>query len=346
MNQPTKAAADHLGPASVAAYAKPDAASSLLNVATSVVPYLALVALMYVSLGISYFLTFALAVPAAGFLVRVFIVFHDCAHGSFFRSPQANAWLGRFCGLFVLAPYGAWRHDHAVHHATAGDLERRGTGDVPTYTVAEYRAMPFRKRLAYRLFRNPLVMFGLGPIWAMIISPRVPARSMRKRMARSILLTDVTLVGVIGSLSLLLGWRDLLLIQLPPMLLAGSLGVWLFYVQHQFEDTYWKSSAEWSYADAALQGSSYLRLHQPLQFFSGNIGLHHVHHLSAKVPNYKLQRAHDATPALQAVPTLSLADGLRATRLKLWDEESSRLVSFAEAAKARPDAAGSRAATL
>jgi len=326
-----------VGPTSVAAFARPRLSRSLLDLATSVVPFLLLSALMFWSANVSYPLALVIAVPAGGFLVRTFIVFHDCAHGSFFRSARANTWVGRFCGILVFAPFAAWRHDHAVHHATSGDLDRRGIGDVPTLTVAEYEAMALPKRIGYRVFRNPLVMFGLGPILAMILAPRWISFSARPRLVRSVWLTNFALVAVVGCLCLLAGWRDFLLVWGPPALIAGSVGVWLFYVQHQFEDTYWESSGDWSYADAALRGSSYLHLPQPLQFFTGNIGLHHVHHLSTRVPNYNLQRAHDETPILQSVPTLTLRDGLRTARLKLWDEECRKLVRFS-ALRRQPDA--------
>jgi len=315
----------------LAPYAEPHLGRSLLGVATSLVPYLLLLVLMYLALDVSYLLVLALAVPAAGFQVRTFIAFHDCAHGSFLPSKRANAWLGAVLGVVLYTPFQSWRHAHAVHHATAGDLDRRGTGDVHTLTVAEYRAASRRARLAYRLFRNPLVMFGLGPTYAMVLQPRLVPRSARPRSRRSVIATDVALAVVVGGICWLIGWREFLLVQAPPLLLAGAAGVWLFYVQHQFEDTYWQSGGEWSYADAALRGSSYLRLPRVLQFFSGNIGLHHVHHLSAKVPNYNLQRAHDRNPIFHEVPTLSLWDGLRAVRLKLWDERRRRLVTFAEA---------------
>jgi acyl-lipid omega-6 desaturase (Delta-12 desaturase) len=332
-----------LGPSAVARYARPRLGRSLQDVATSVVPYLALSALMYLALDVSYLLVLVLAVPASGFLVRTYIVFHDCAHGSFLPSRTANAWLGTMCGLLVFAPFQRWRHEHAVHHATAGDLDRRGVGDVTTLTVAEYRALPWAGRLGYRLFRNPLVMFGIGPIYAMIIAPRWPSPSSRDRIRRNVIATDVALAALIGTLCWLVGWRDYLLIQAPTALLSGTVGVWLFYVQHQFEDTYWQSSGGWTYADAALRGSSYLRLPKVLQFFTGNIGLHHVHHLSTRIPNYNLQRAHDENPVFHAVPTLSLWDGLRAVRLKLWDEDRGRLVTFAEA---RRSIAGSASFSL
>jgi acyl-lipid omega-6 desaturase (Delta-12 desaturase) len=273
----------------------------------------------------------ALSIPAAGFLMRTFIVFHDCAHGSFMKSKSANLWVGRFVAVLVYTPFSSWRHSHAVHHATSGDLDRRGVGDVPTFTVGEYNAMNRRQRLGYWLFRNPLVMFGIGPIYAMVIQPRLVSRASRKRVRRSVIGTNVALTLAIGALCWLLGWREFLLVQAPMALLAGSAGVWLFYVQHQFEDTYWQSNEAWSYGDAALKGSSHLKLPRVLQFFTGNIGLHHVHHLSARIPNYNLQRAHDDNPVLHGVPTLSLWDGIRAVRLKLWDEKQGRLVTFAEA---------------
>jgi acyl-lipid omega-6 desaturase (Delta-12 desaturase) len=234
-------------------------------------------------------------------------------------------------GLLVYSPFYSWRHNHAVHHATAGDLDRRGVGDVPTLTVKEYWALPWKKRLGYRLFRNPLVMFGLGPIYAFLIQQRVVSRSARPRMKRSVIGTNIALAVLVTTVCLLFGWKEYLLVQWPAALIAGSAGVWLFYVQHQFEDAYWESTGDWTYADAALRGSSYLRLPKILQFFTGNIGLHHVHHLSARVPNYNLQRAHDENPIFHSVPTISLMDGMRAVRLKLWDEDRRRLVTFAEA---------------
>jgi omega-6 fatty acid desaturase (delta-12 desaturase) len=325
--------------AAFAPYATPRLGRSLLDLATSVVPYVALFALMYAALEWSYLITLALALPASGFLLRTYIIFHDCAHGSFLPSKRANTWLGRVLGVIVYSPFLAWRHSHAVHHATAGDLDRRGVGDVPTLTAAEYAAMPAMKRLGYWLFRNPVVMFGIGPIYAMVIQPRLVSRSSRPRIRRSVMSTNAVLAVAVAALCWLMGWREFLLVQAPPAFLAGAAGVWLFYVQHQFEDTYWQSNEAWSYEEAALKGSSYLKLPKVLQFFTGNIGLHHVHHLNARTPNYNLQRAHDAHPVLQRVPTLSLWDGLRAVRLKLWDEERGRLVTFAEARSLSPEPA-------
>jgi acyl-lipid omega-6 desaturase (Delta-12 desaturase) len=322
------------GPGMLDAYARPRVGRSMLDIATSVVPYIALSVLMYLTSAFSLPLTLVLALPAAGFLVRTFVVFHDCAHGCFLPSKQANNHVGRLLGLFLLSPFRRWRHDHAVHHASSGDIERRGVGDVLTLTVSEYRQRSWQGRLAYRAIRNPVVMFGLGPIIAMIVGPRVPTRSQRPRLRHSVLGTDAALVAVAGGLVWLIGWKALLLVWAPAAMLAGSVGIWLFYVQHQFEDAYWKSSAEWSYAKAALQGSSHLTLPRLLQFFTGNIGLHHVHHLNARIPNYNLQRAHDENPIFRDVPTISLWQGLQAVRLKLWDEQAGKLVTFAQARRA------------
>jgi omega-6 fatty acid desaturase (delta-12 desaturase) len=319
--------------AALGRYAQPSLYRGLVDIATSVLPYLALSGLIYLTVPVSIVLTLLLAIPTAGFLVRVFVVFHDCTHGSLLPSRRANTWVGKVLGLFVLSPFQRWRHDHAVHHASSGDLERRGVGDIITLTIDEYRARSPRGRLAYRLIRHPVVMFGIGPVFAMIVGPRIVARGARPRMRNSVLGTDVTLVAIIGGLCWLIGWQTFLLVWAPAAMLAGSIGIWLFYVQHQFEDAYWQSGTGWNYADAALRGSSYLKLPRVLQFFTGNIGLHHVHHLNARIPNYNLQRAHDSNPIFATVPTLSLQDGLRAVNLKLWDADHGRMVSFAQAGR-------------
>ncbi len=295
------------------------------------VAYLVLTVAMYLGLGVSVWITMALAIPTAGFLLRTFIVFHDCAHGSFLPTKRANLWLGRLTAFLVFQPFANWRHNHAVHHGTAGDLDRRGTGDVPTLTVAEYAARDWKQRLGYRLFRNPLVMFGIGPIWSLMIGPRIWSAKQRPRMRHSVILTNLTLAVVIGAIFWFVGPGAWLLVQMPTAIVAGTMGVWMFYVQHQFEDAYWERSERWSYDDAALLGSSYLKLPKLLQFFTGNIGLHHVHHLSAKVPNYNLQRAHDENQIFRDVPVLTVRDGLRAVRLKLIDPESGRLLTWSEA---------------
>jgi omega-6 fatty acid desaturase (delta-12 desaturase) len=322
----------------LAPYARPGSWRAAACLATSVVPYLGLSVAIYLLLSQSL-LALLLGIPAAFFLVRSFIVFHDCTHGSFVASRRANVWLGRFIGLLLYSPFLRWRHDHAVHHATSGNLDRRGVGDLQTFTVAEYDALSPKGRLAYRVMRNPVVMFGLGPIVAMIIGPRIVSKDARPRMRRSVLATDVALAVIVGSLVWLMGWRGYLLALGVPALLAGSIGIWLFYVQHQFEDAYWNADDGWSFVDSALRGSSFLKLPAALRFGTGNIGYHHVHHLNAAIPNYNLKRAHDRTPALHEVPTLSLGDGIRATKLKLYDERRGRLVSFRDAHVADDDAA-------
>jgi len=280
---------------------------------------------------VSYWLVLAVAIPASGFLLRTFILFHDCTHGSFLPSRKWNNRLGVALGLLVMQPFQNWRHHHVAHHGSAGDLDRRGTGDVHTLTVAEYQARPWRGRLAYWLFRHPLVMFGIGPVWSLVVAPRFMPDNPSKRIRKSVAWTNVVLVLAITGICFAIGWWEYLLIQLPTVIGAGTAGVWLFYVQHQFEDVYWVNGDEWSYAEAALQGSSYLKLPQPLQFFTGNIGLHHVHHLNACIPNYNLQRAHDENEIFHQVPILTFWQGIRSVRLKLVDEKGGRLVTFAEA---------------
>jgi acyl-lipid omega-6 desaturase (Delta-12 desaturase) len=330
----------------LAPLAKPRVGRSVVDVATSLVPYLALTVAMYLALDVSYLLVLAIAVPAAGFLVRTFIVFHDCTHGSFMPTKRGNTWLGVACGLVVYSPFHAWKHEHAVHHATSSDLDRRGVGDVDTLTVREYRQMSRAGRLGYWLVRNPVVMLGLGPIWAMAIEPRFSQGSGRPLDRRSVIYTDVALAVLLTGLIWVVGWQAYLLVQVPTIMMAGAAGIWLFYVQHQFEDVYWQRGDDWSYADAALKGSSYLRLPKVLQFFSGNIGLHHVHHLSARIPNYNLQRAHDENEFFHDVPTLSLWDGIKALRLKLFDEESGRMVTFAQARRSARESDSRAAAAL
>lgn len=317
--------------AAIAPYTEANDLKAVLGILTSHVPYIALTVLMVLAADAGmWWAVPLLALPAAGFLVRVFIVFHDCGHGSYFRSDKANTWVGRISALMVFAAYGKWRHEHAVHHATAGDLERRGVGDLPTMTVDEYLDATPKQQTGYRLFRNPAIMFTLGPLWSMIISPRITDSSKRPRLNNSVKLTNVGLLVIVGLICWLIGPLYYLLIIFLPAMVAGAAGIWLFYVQHQFEDVYWQDSADWSYRAAALEGSSYLKLPRVLQFFSGNIGLHHVHHLSASVPNYRLEEAHNALDLFEDVPVLTLADGIRATRLKLYDTRGKRMIGWRE----------------
>ena len=318
--------------ADIAPYAQADVPRSILDLLTSVVPYLALMVLQIALLqdGVSFWIVLPLAIPTAGFLLRTYIVFHDSTHGSFLPTKRGNHILGAIVGLIVFTPFQTWRHSHAMHHATAGDLDRRGSGDVPTMTVDEYLAHDLPMRAGYRAFRNPMVMFGLGWLWGLVIQPRLTNKNMRTRLKRSTWVTNLVLAAVITGICLLVGPGTFFLAQGPAAALAGSAGVFLFYVQHQFEDTYWENTGAWSYSDAALRGSSYLKLPQPFQFFTGNIGLHHVHHLSARVPNYRLQAAVDNVALFDDVPVLTFWDGVKASRLKVWDPASHRLLTWRE----------------
>jgi omega-6 fatty acid desaturase (delta-12 desaturase) len=315
----------------VAEFETPSWSKAMVDLALSLGAYIVCMVTMYLLVGEHPWIVAALTLPTAGFLLRTFIVFHDCGHGSFVPSARGNLWIGRLTALMVWQPYANWRHNHAVHHGTAGDLDRRGQGDVETITVAEYQARSWKGRLAYRLFRSPAILFTIGPLWSLMIGPRFWTKEMRPRQIHSVWLTNVAFVLFIGATIAIVGPVDFLLVQMPAAMIAGIGGVFLFYVQHQFEDAYWETGESWDYADAALKGSSYLKLNPVMRFFSGNIGLHHVHHLSAKIPNYNLQRAHEESPIFADVPILTFADGVRSLRLKLIDPDGGRLVTFREA---------------
>jgi acyl-lipid omega-6 desaturase (Delta-12 desaturase) len=328
--------------AAVAPYARPDTRRAVLDVITSVVPYLALAVATLTLVDISYMAALVLAVPTAGFLTRTFLVMHDCAHGSFLPSRRANHWLGVFTGLITLQSFHCWRHDHIRHHAAGGDLAADGTGDVEILTVGDYRALPPRGRLAYRLRRDPLVVFGIGALWANVIKPRIVFRSDPPALRRAKVATDLALGAMLAALGRLVGWRELLAVGLPTYWLASGFGVWLIWVQHRFEGALWQSSPDWDWQLAALAGSSHFKLPRVLQFFSLNIGLHHVHHLNPRIPNYNLSQANDEVEFLRSVPTVSLLAGIKAVRLSLYDVERGRLVTFAQArnnGRGAPDAA-------
>lgn len=311
----------------VAKYQTPDRRSTW-QVLNTYVPFFLLWGAMAWSLQYSYWITLALAVPAGGLLVRIFIIFHDCGHGSFFKSQRANNLLGALTGVLLWTPYQQWRFDHAVHHASAGNLDRRGVGDVETLTVKEYLARSRWGRLKYRLYRNPIVMFGLGPLFMFLVMQRFPTNGARSRERASVYRTNAALLAKVVVLSLLLGPWNYLLIELPILVIGGTIGIWMFYVQHQFEETYWEEHESWDYAAAALRGSSYYKLPKVLQWFTGNIGLHHIHHLSSRIPNYVLQQCHDENPDFQRVTTITFWSSLKTINLKLWDEEERRLVGF------------------
>jgi omega-6 fatty acid desaturase (delta-12 desaturase) len=311
------------------------AVGQMLN---TLLPYAALWTFMILTMqiGLPYWVTLLLAVPAAGLLVRVFIFFHDCCHGSFFRSQAANRIVGTITGILTFTPFAEFRYTHGVHHATAGDLDRRGVGDVWTMTVAEYQAAPAAKRLGYRLYRNPFVMFLLGPIYTFFIYNRLPKKGSGARQIRSIMITNAGILAFAAAIGLTFGWRTYFGIQIPIMFFGGIVGVWLFYVQHQFDPSYWARHEEWGSIDAALQGSSYYRLPAVLQWISGNIGLHHVHHLKPRIPNYNLQRCLDAIPELQLPDFLTIGRSFKSIWLNLWDEEHGALIGFGQLRRLRP----------
>jgi len=324
----TAAPAETAWKQAVAEHRKPVLRRGIWQLVNSVVPYVALWGLMIWSLSVSYWITLALSVFAAGFLVRIFIIFHDCGHGSFFKSRRANRLAEFATGVLTFTPYRQWRHEHAQHHATSGDLDHRGTGDIWTLTVREYLEASRGKRFAYRLTRNPFVLFGVAPAFLFLIHQRFPSRAVGKRARRGVHWTNAALLAIAVLMSLTIGIKAYVLIQFPVVVLAASAGVWLFYVQHQFEDMHWERHADWDYAEAALRGSSFYKLPRVLQWFTGNIGFHHVHHLSPAIPNYNLERCHNATPLFRQVKPVTLWHSLKAVNYRLWDEQRKKLIGF------------------
>jgi omega-6 fatty acid desaturase (delta-12 desaturase) len=312
----------------VARYQKPSTGRAVWQMINTLVPYVALWCLMYFTLSVSWWLTIPLAVLAGGILVRTFIIFHDCGHGSFFRSAKANHILGAITGVLTFTPYYHWRWEHAIHHSSAGDLDRRGTGDVWTLTVQEYLESSRWRRFAYRLARNPIVLFVIAPFALFLFMQRVPSLKAPTRERYSVYWTNLGLGAVAAGLIALFGLKAWLIIQLTILITAGAAGVWLFYVQHQFEGVYWERSEDWDYAEAALKGSSFYKLPKVLQWFSGNIGFHHIHHLSPRIPNYHLEKCHDAEPLFQTVKPVTFFSSFRSLTFRLWDEQRRKLVGF------------------
>ena len=313
------------------AYQQPSHARSILEIVLSAAPLLAIWTAAWVAaiFGL-WWLALLLSIPAAAFLVRLFMVQHDCSHQSFFRNPAANDWTGRLIGVLTMTPYHCWRRSHAIHHATSGDLDRRGLGDIATLTVAEYRALPPLKRIGYRLYRNPIVLFVIGPAWVFVLEQRLPMGLMKEgwKPWLSAMGTNVTIAVLVGLVIWAGGWKGLLLIHLPTILMAASIGVWLFYVQHQFENAYWARKGEWDHATAALHGSSHYDLPAPLRWMTANIGVHHVHHVNSRIPYYRLTKVLKDHPELRDVSRLGLLESFRTVSLALWDEGGRRLISF------------------
>ncbi|HEX5264904.1 MAG TPA: fatty acid desaturase [Phenylobacterium sp.] len=322
----------------LAPYRKARAGRSVFEIVVTVAPLLALwtTAWLLQARGL-WWAALLLTVPASAFLIRLFLIQHDCGHGSFFESRAANEWVGRIVSVFTVTPFHYWRQAHALHHATSGNLDRRsGLGEIETLTVEEYRAAPRLRRLGYRLYRHPLVMFGLGPAYVFILSQRLPIGMMRDgwRPWASVIGNSLAALVGLGALVWLFGVGPVLTVNIVTMLLAGSAGVWLFYVQHQFEGASWAREGAWNRDDAALAGSSYLHLPQPLRWVTANIGVHHVHHLSSRIPFYHLPKVLKDHPELAAMGRMGFFDALRCTRLALWDEATGRMVSFREARRA------------
>jgi omega-6 fatty acid desaturase (delta-12 desaturase) len=322
----------------VAKYQRPSLPRGIWQLINTLVPYTALWCLMYFSLPVSYWLAGGLAILAGAFMVRVFIIFHDCGHGSFFKSRKANDTLGFICGVLAFTPYYHWRWEHAIHHSNSGDLDRRGTGDIWTLTVQEYLEASCWKRFAYRLARHPVILFLLAPLYLFLIQQRIPSSKAGRRERNSVYWTNLALLGMASGLAALFGLKAYLLLQLATVATAGAAGIWLFYVQHQFEGVYWERGHDWDYCTAALQGSSFYKLPKVMQWFSGNIGFHHIHHLSPRIPNYNLERCHKAEPLFQTVKPVTLCSSLKSLTFRLWDEPRRKLVGFRAVKRARSGA--------
>ncbi len=315
-------------------YRHPDPKRSLFEVVITILPFAALWLLAWAALSVSYWLTLLISVPAAFFLVRLFLIQHDCGHGAMFKKRATNDWVGRVLGVLTFTPYDAWKRSHAIHHASSGNLDERGVGDIDTLTVAEYRALSPLGKLRYRIYRNPIVMFIFGPALLFIVLHRLPVNMLREggwRSWASVMGTNAALAVIIVALCWLIGWEAFLKVELPIIAIGASIGVWLFYIQHQFEDTFWLRDGEWNVHDAALYGSSHYDLPGFLPWLTANIGVHHVHHLYSRIPYYKLPQVLRDFPELRNVHRITLLDSLRCIKLRLWDEQQKRLVSFAEA---------------
>jgi omega-6 fatty acid desaturase (delta-12 desaturase) len=314
----------------VAEYEQPHFWHASWQIVNSIGAYIALWCLMYVSLSASLWLTIILVIPAAGLLVRIFIIFHDCVHGSFFKSRRTNMFWGFVTGMLTFTPYTFWRQAHLYHHATSGKLEGRGVGDIWTLTVEEYLQAPRSKKLFYRFVRHPLILFIVGPIFQFLIIQRFPNKGAKLKEKQSVWIMNIALVGFAAMLISIFGTLPWAFIQLSILTVSSSIGVWLFYVQHQFEDAYWVQKKDWNHIEASLRGSSFYKLPVVLQWFTGNIGYHHIHHLSPRIPNYNLELCHNSNPEFAQVKTLTLFSSLKLSNLRLWDENTQQLISFSK----------------
>jgi omega-6 fatty acid desaturase (delta-12 desaturase) len=311
-------------------YSKPEISKSLWQIINTFIPYVGLWLLIIWSLSVSYWITGALIVIAAGFLVRLFIIFHDCGHGSFFKSQKANRAVGMFFGILAFTPYYKWHNEHMQHHATVGNLDKRGVGDVWTMTREEYLASSKWLRFRYRLYRNPLIMFGIGSIYVFVLKNRIPNKDSDRKEKLNVYFTNAALVVMFVVMSWLIGFLYYLVIQLAIIYLAAIAGLWLFYLQHQYEDVTWVRSKDWNYREIALEGSSFVKFPKVLQWFSGNIGFHHIHHINARIPNYKLEKCYNENPVFKQVEPVTFMKSLKTLKLRLWDEKIQKLIGFNE----------------
>jgi len=320
----------------VADYQQSSTPRAVWQIVNTLVPYAALWYCMHLAMQVSVALAMALSVVAGLFLVRIFIIFHDCGHGSFFKSNTANDGVGFITGMLTFTPYFHWRWEHSIHHSTCGDLDRRGVGDIWTLTVKEYLQASKAKRFVYRVARNPIVLFLLAPLILFLIYQRIPNPKASRREKHSVWWMNLGVTAMCAALIAWLGWKEFLILQLPTMGIAGTAGVWMFYVQHQYDTVYWEKHNDWDYTSAALQGSSFYKLPKVLQWFSGNIGFHHIHHLNPRIPNYNLERCHNSHEIFTSIPPLTLRTSLKSLSLRLWDEESKTLVGFSHLKRLQP----------
>lgn len=311
-------------------YTKPDLRSSLWQIINTLIPYLGLLFLMFLSMKVSYLLTLGISIFAAGFLVRLFIIFHDCGHGSFFNSSKLNDTVGIILGVLTFTPYAKWHRAHKIHHATVGNLDKRGTGDVWVLTVEEFQNLPTWKRRFYRIYRNPLIMFLIGSPLIFLVLNRLTIKELNRKERLNVYFTNLMLVLILIGAYFTIGIKTYLMIQLPVLFLGSVAGVWLFYVQHQFEGVHWYRQDEWDYKTVALQGSSFYKLPKIMQWFSGSIGFHHIHHLGPKIPNYKLARCHKENEIFSGIRPINLWSSFKTMKLRLWNENSGKLITFKE----------------
>lgn len=317
----------------VAPFAKSETKKSVVQMINTIIPLLIFWGMGYTFANTNPWISVFCAVIASGFVVRTFIIFHDCTHGSFFKSKKANDWVGNLTGILTSFPYAKWRREHLIHHATSGNLDKRGIGDIDMLTTDEYLALSKTKRFFYRLYRNPLVMFGLGPLYLVLVLNRFNRKDAKKKERFNTYFTNIVVALIITALIIVFGWKAVLLVHGVTMFIAGALGIWLFYIQHTYEDSYFEYDPEWDYVKAAVEGSSFYKLPKMLQWITGNIGYHHVHHLAPRVPNYYLEAAHNSVPPLQKATTITIKTSLESVRYKLYDPEKKKFVTFKEVEK-------------